>query len=122
MTNQHPIHPPIELVQELWDRLRKAPDSSVDAAIAWTEAVALAAQWGADQELEACCEWLASRDLRTQSAAPCLLRAARRPKPPSLKEQALADFKWLIGRTVGNPEADARSERILQALESLSDD
>jgi hypothetical protein len=41
-------------------------------------------QHGSDQELEACCEW-------TQGYAECgdSLRAARRPKPPSLKEQAL---------------------------------
>ena len=42
-------------------------------------------QAGADAELEACCEWL---------SVPCPsygreLRNARRPKPPSLKEQAL---------------------------------
>ena len=42
---------------------------------------------GADQELEACCLWVNSVD-----DADCFganLRAARRPKPPSLKEQAL---------------------------------
>jgi hypothetical protein len=48
-----------------------------------------AAQWGADQELEACCEWVEceighGREWNTK------LRAARRPKPPTLKEQALA--------------------------------
>jgi hypothetical protein len=50
-----------------------------------------AAQWGADQELEACCEW-------TQSYAECgdSLRAARRPKPPSLKEQAIASLEEII--------------------------
>ena len=43
-----------------------------------------AARWGADQELEACCEW-------TQSYAECgdSLRAARRPKPLSEADQAL---------------------------------
>ncbi|NCX56075.1 MAG: hypothetical protein EBW87_02640, partial [Burkholderiaceae bacterium] len=43
------------------------------------------AQYGADQELEACCE-LMDRDFM---AGPSELRSARRPKPPSLKEQAL---------------------------------
>jgi hypothetical protein len=43
-----------------------------------------AARWGADTELEACCKWLDNfRELGEE------LRAARRPKPPSLKEQAL---------------------------------
>jgi hypothetical protein len=45
-----------------------------------------AAQWGADQELEACCEWLDERAVLNGATA---LRTARRPKPPSLKEQAL---------------------------------
>ena len=44
-----------------------------------------AAQWGADQELEACCEWIPKMTPWDAEK----LRAARRPKPPSLKEQAL---------------------------------
>jgi hypothetical protein len=47
-----------------------------------------AAQWGADQELEACCEWLVRNYNYPEAGNP--LRVARRPKPPSLKEQALA--------------------------------
>jgi hypothetical protein len=52
------------------------------------------AQWGADQELEACCEWL---DRNNQWARVDIdeLHDARRPKPPSLKEQALAELaEW----------------------------
>ena len=41
------------------------------------------AQWGADQELEACCEWLGYPVAARQ------LRSARRPKPPSLAEQGM---------------------------------
>jgi hypothetical protein len=50
-----------------------------------------AAQWGADVELEACCEWFVQdwTDIETADK----LRAARRPKPPSLKEQALEIIK-----------------------------
>jgi hypothetical protein len=49
-----------------------------------------AAQWGADQELEACCEWVSQwRCLVGGSRPEVGLRAARRPKPPSLKEQSL---------------------------------
>jgi len=39
------------------------------------------AQWGADQELEACCEWLNADPELAQE-----LRTSRRPKLPSLKE------------------------------------
>jgi hypothetical protein len=51
----------------------------------------IAAQWGADQELEACCEWFVRdwTDIETADK----LRAARRPKPPSLKAQALEALK-----------------------------
>jgi hypothetical protein len=52
-----------------------------------------AAQWGDDYRLEACLNWIAAYQglehnimLITLAA----LRAAMRPKPPSLKEQALA--------------------------------
>ena len=48
-----------------------------------------AAQWGADQELEACLLWL--RKYRTKLLATDLLYVRRPdPKPPSLKAQALA--------------------------------
>jgi hypothetical protein len=47
-----------------------------------------AAQWGAEQELEACLEHLFRRGF--SDADILCLRSTRRPKPPSLKEQALA--------------------------------
>lgn len=50
------------------------------------------AQQIADQELEACCEWLCNKDILEPAWARSLIdayRAARRPKPPSLAEQAL---------------------------------
>jgi len=43
-------------------------------------------QQARDEELEACCEWLV---LNGYVEAASRLRAARRPKPPSLAEQAL---------------------------------
>jgi hypothetical protein len=85
MTNQHPITPPPELVQQWVDEyLENNPACAAPEFIATR-----AAQWGANQELEACCEWFqefyktetwVDLDLRT-------FRAARRPKPPSLKDK-----------------------------------
>ena len=72
----HPIIPPPELVQQWEDNLAWSKDQVVFTR---------AAQWGADQELEACCRWLPK--LPPWSAND--LRKHRRPKPPSLKEQAL---------------------------------
>jgi hypothetical protein len=54
---------------------------------------AKAAQWGADQELEACCEWFSADVVSEVIDVVSELRADRRPKPPSLKEQALAALR-----------------------------
>ena len=76
-----------------------------------------AARWGADYELEACCEWLKTEGHEHEHEA---LFADRRPKPPSLKEQALEDLDELlrIARQAGvfNPP-----ENIRRALEALPD-
>ena len=91
MTQEHPITPPPELVEQWKDEWENyttcGPNRLVYVATA-------AARWGADQELEACCAWLL--DSCPWTVAPhdrpewinCLL-ATRRLKPPSLKEQAL---------------------------------
>ena len=87
MTNQqHPLTPPPELVQQ-W--LGEFFGCTVSGELSDSERflATRAAQWGADQELEACCEWL-QHDYPNIGAN--ALRTARRPKPPSLKEQALA--------------------------------
>lgn len=74
---------------------------------------ARAAQWGSDQELEACCAWLSNHNWRSVEPA---LRAARRSKPPSLKEQALEELeKWR--EVIGVPQLDI----IHRALEQLDD-
>jgi hypothetical protein len=80
MTNQqHLITPPPELLQ-LWFEQHHDYSKGIN------ELLIEAVQYGADRELEACCEWLATnRHILVEPA----LRAARR-KPPSLKEQALA--------------------------------
>jgi hypothetical protein len=74
----------IALVQQWTDEVyggTGAFASSDDVCLA-----TLAAQWGADQELEACCEWLQDPDLNVDTYK---LRTARRPKPATLKEQSL---------------------------------
>ena len=93
MTNQFPnatkmVHlPPPELVQQWWtDAQTLESDNSQEIRFI----VNVAARWGSDQELEACCELV--RDSDGYDAA-LTLRAARRPKPPSLKEQALESVK-----------------------------
>ena len=71
------------------------------------------AQWGADQELEACCSYFEDH-LREGLAIE--LRSARRPKPLSLKEQALITLEDI-------PNIDSAHYNIIQrALEALPND
>ena len=67
-----PITPPPELVEQ-W--LRERPESEY----AHTYIATQAARWGADQELEACCEWMKLEGHEHEHTA---LRAARRPQLP----------------------------------------
>jgi hypothetical protein len=82
----HPITPPPELVQQWYDQAKQDPCGPIN----WV--AVKAAQWGADQELEACVKWLNSYMPGTTGDQ--LLRPFRRPKPPSLKEQALETLKY----------------------------
>jgi hypothetical protein len=80
MTNQeHLITPPPELVQQ-W------LNADAEKGLFAESLAAKAAQWGADQELEACCDHI--HTLHGKHRADWL-RDMRRPKLPSLKEQAL---------------------------------
>ena len=95
MSTEHPITPPPELVQQ-WCHKWTAANGDFGLYLA-----SLAARWGADQELDACCKLLdgysvvavdacantAQNRLVARDRA-ARLRAARRPKPPSLAEQA----------------------------------
>jgi hypothetical protein len=73
------------------------------------------AQWGADRELDACCEWL-SDDALCHSSTHGRLRTARRPKPPSLKEQALSHLENAYDADMID---DTTFENIRQVLEAL---
>jgi hypothetical protein len=123
MTQQHLITPPPELVQE-W---REAPEFSalspcVIVTVTTTKLQDIATQgarWGADQELEACCEWLQDPDLNVDTYK---LRAARRPKPPSLKEQAMQVLLKAGFTLDGHMELEPEDIDIIhRALEQLND-
>ena len=101
----HPLKVPPELFTEWLSEalLEHDAKSGTVAAIVADKA----AQWAADQELEACCEWSIAR-----------LRAAMRPKPSGLKEQAL--------EALDQVEADFNTgsfgDTIRRALEALPDE
>jgi len=98
MTTQHPITPPPELIAK-W----------AGSMCGYYEA----ARWGADQELEACCKWL--KEQRWEALA-IHLRAARRPKPPSLKARAL---DALAALEINEPGYEGTYDAIRRALEAL---
>ena len=114
----HPITPPPELVQQ-W----RAAASNVPATLSTDPGgrrdyidfiAARAAQYGADKELEACCEWVGALE---GNYGPWL-RAARRPKPPSLAEEALAEFaEWERTLEIAPDSALRRALERLQELE-----
>jgi hypothetical protein len=89
------------------------------ADVLLVNAYAAGAQAGADMELEACCEVLHQHD--RAYLLPSQLRAARRPKPPSLKEQALEALETLNQAWIMPKELDAVIT-IRQALEALPND
>ena len=107
MTDHPTITPPPELVRQ-WKRT--APHQSNEHEH-YHYITLCAAQWGADQELEACCRELEYNFMPDSGS----LRAARRPKP-SLKEQALK---------AAHIELDPDGKNgalIIRALEALPDD
>jgi hypothetical protein len=80
------------------------------------------AQQIADQELEACCEWLNGGSKIDYDTA-ALLRAARR-KPPSLKEQALQALSEAVKMADDVPPegiCSGQADIIRHALEQLND-
>ena len=80
-------------------------------------------QAGADAELEACCKWFHQQGYHISVYED--LRTDRRPKPPSLKEQALKALEEAPGPDYPRAMTVLDSEQhalIRRALEALSDD
>ena len=109
MTN--PITPPPKLVQQWEEQFLKRP--TINGCFIQSYIAAKAAQWGADQELEACCKWV---DWKWSGVKSRELRAARRTKQPSLKARALVVLDDCSDRLEG-----AHKNIIRRALEALND-
>ena len=110
MTDQnHPITPSKALEHKWASMFEQHSDMEVFTEVA---------RWGADQELEACLKWMGSFCATwTCGRRPeDVLRAGRRPKPPSLKEQALAVLDDCSHRL-----DSAHENTIRRALEQLND-
>jgi hypothetical protein len=107
MTEQHPITPSPEQMQQWWHK------ATVE------EALIRAAQWGADQELEACCTEVSFYVSKSMADK---FRAARRPKLSSLKQEALEAFdRFTSGDScIADDMRDCKTIR--RALEALPND
>jgi len=120
MTQQHPITPSSELLQ-LWFEQHHDYDKGIN------ELLIEAAQYGADQELEACVDWLSNARNHTLTWNEATnysanLRAARRLKPPSLKEQAMQVLLESGYTLDGRMELESEDIDIIhRALEQLDD-
>jgi len=117
----HPITPPPELVQQLCDSAALSR-SFKNISIREVDVLLIleAFQAGADQELEACVEWFDSQSLVYHRDLEEELRAARRTKLPSLKEQALAALERYEAEEWCE-EMTFDSSIIRRALEALND-
>ena len=114
MTQQHPITPPPELVRQWLGEQYGVPTAPGEAT---SHVATQAARWGADQELEACLAEVSFFDSRVLADK---IHNTRRPKPPSLKEQALTALSE-ADQGLNKSEWQQRSNTIRRALEKLDD-
>ena len=120
---QHPITPPPELVGEWLCSEDYFLDASTFSSMTITSSrlqnvATRAARWGADQELEACVEWLKAKGWSHPEFSD-ELRTARRPEPQSLKEQALVALSAIALGANDIREFYQDIETIKSALETL---
>ena len=114
----HPISPPPELVQQ-WrlEHCPALPSFGIESSKSYSYVATQAARWGADMELDACCEWA---DATGWEGAGNSLRLVRRPESPSLKEQALDSWDRLRNEAWCE-EIDHDLDLVRRALEQLDD-
>ena len=115
----HLITVPPELVRE-WNQ--EATGTHFEP-YGYSEFIATrAAQWGADQELQAVCQLLFSDPSASYTLSD--IRAARRPKPLSLKEQALQALSEAVKMADDVPPegiCSGQADIIRRALEQIDD-
>lgn len=106
---QHPITLSLKQIKQ-W-----APCKGNSSQYAlWHHIATQAAIWAADQELEACVNYVDNNMSGNKARE---LRAIRRPKPPTMKEQALNILQY--------PKdfwSDSEVDTIRRALETLPND
>ena len=123
---QRPITPPPELVQQWYHEANLSGAPYEDTAENWAyeqHIATRAAQWGADQQLAEDAKWLDHNALNEPhlriTPVGESLKEAMRPKPPSLKEQAL--WELVDAYNLGQID-DSTYDTIRKALKALPND
>ena len=123
MTQTHPITPPPELVEQWREEWEALPQGRYPETCQFRYVATQAARWGADQELETILEMvgvgqqsLPEEDRYLDGFTVASIRAARRPKPPSLKEQALLVIDTAVNDYRMSSDAASIIRRALEAL------
>jgi len=107
MNNQHPITLPPELMQQWLEKVCSSVDLLNEVA-----------QWGADQELQACINFVYDNELCDPDFYNNL-RTARRPNPPSDTEQALTALQAVVRGAMDIREQHQNLDTIRRTLERL---
>lgn len=120
INKEHPMNAPLELIDQ-W--LNNTRDNAIGVYLPSCEVLFAdqAVRWGADQELEAC---LTEISFYSTQAIADKIRAARRPSPLSLKEQALATLESADGSeypVISTTLTADQHALIRRALEALPD-
>ena len=120
MENECPVTPPPELVEQWLAEPEYVSGWNGECMMLsvtdhrLSNICAKAAQWGADQELEATLGLMATLNIR---GVDYVRNARRSARAPSLKEEALKQLQFLQQCGAGHRDTD----KILRALEQLSD-
>lgn len=126
MTQEHPITPPPELVQQWLTAPEYAGEMVSMTERRLQEIADRAALRGADRRLEQCVDWVNKYEsdwlngYEREGPAAEQMRNAFRPKPPSLKElgrEALQNIHAAVVMETGGRELDVLKE----IVESLPD-
>ena len=117
MKSDHPITPPPELVQQWWEQADQYQD---DPKTYFDYVATEAAQWGADQELLACGNYL-KQCAAWEEEDVTEFYNYRRPRPLSLKELALESVKRFEKSGEFFSDQMRELEFIRKALETIDD-
>ena len=122
MADQHPITPPPKLIKQWLAEFYGPLSPGMAPGEMVLHIAAVAARWGADQQLEQCEKYWMTHGISPEGVV--AMRYALRPMPPSLKEQAMKALDEAVYMADDVPPegiSTDQADTIRRALESLPD-